>query len=511
MSLTFEQANLDFAVYWKKAFAAVEDEESVDILQQVYEDEIRHVSHGRQWFERMQGVLDLESLENALVFPLSPGRAKGPLFNREGRLKAGLTTDFVDALEVRNVSRGRPPRVFLFNPSVEEEVAGRSPKQSALSLARDLATLPMFLAHKEDVVLAPTPPSDFLLPLHRAGFSIPQFAANRSALGKRELGAILPWGWSPKASQTLGQSWDSDLACLYDKTWAFTQRQRFLAEHEDRLLLRDGAAVLDQKDAILQQIEQGGNWVLKRPFSTSGQGRILLRAPVDSRSERWIEKQLKNGALLVEPWHQRVADFSVQTEIHEDRIQLLGKTRFWTASTGAYRGALLGRWTLGLTTETIRGLQQAGAGKRLDQAALQVAKAAQERGYRGPLGVDAMAVLVDNVLRLQPILEVNPRYTMGRIALALKKRIRGQGAWFFVSLEQVQEAGYPDFPALAQTLSSQERRAGPSGLEQGFWISNDPEQAKSCLTVLGVHQSLDALKTQWTDLGLSWPGSDRAD
>ena len=89
LSLTYEQANLDFAVYWRDAFAAVDDADTVDVLQTVYEDEVRHVRHGVEWFPRLGGGPDFESYQRALVFPLSAGRGKGPVFNRAGREAAG--------------------------------------------------------------------------------------------------------------------------------------------------------------------------------------------------------------------------------------------------------------------------------------------------------------------------------------------------------------------------------------------------------------------------------------
>ena len=46
MSLTFEQANLDFALFYQKAFARIGDTATADILQRVYEDEIGHVKNG---------------------------------------------------------------------------------------------------------------------------------------------------------------------------------------------------------------------------------------------------------------------------------------------------------------------------------------------------------------------------------------------------------------------------------------------------------------------------------
>ena len=50
MSLTFEQANLDFSQYWMGRFAEIGDEETRGLLHRVYDDEIRHVRHGLHWF-----------------------------------------------------------------------------------------------------------------------------------------------------------------------------------------------------------------------------------------------------------------------------------------------------------------------------------------------------------------------------------------------------------------------------------------------------------------------------
>lgn len=505
MSLTFEQANLDFAQYWSQAFTAVDDPETVDILQLVYEDEIRHVQHGLTWFERLNGEATLQALESSLTFPLSPGRAKGPLYDRAGRERVGFSSEFIDALEIRNVSRGRPPRLFLFNPSVEDEIAGRTPKTAALDLAQDLASLPLFFAHKEDVVLARQPSTRFLLDLHRLGFAIPEFAENRKRLGEREIGNLCPWGWSKKTADRFNVPWQSELALLSDKTWAFAQRSAFVEGQENSILLGAEGAVETEKQPILDRIGNGGNWVLKRPFSTSGKGRIRLRLPIDLPSEKWIDKALKTGPLLVEPWHERVADFSMQLEIKPNRVQLLGKGRFWTGPTGSYLGAPLDRWTVGFSTETIRELQSQNVGKLLDKAALQVGNAAKEMGYFGPLGIDAMVVRLNGKLRLQPILEINPRYTMGRLALELNKRVRGQGAWFFLRLDQVQAAGFKDFMALAEVIQEQERTQDNNGIRKGFWPTNDPVHAKSCLTVLGVDHNLLSLKAHWVRLGLPWP------
>jgi hypothetical protein len=44
-------------------------------------------------------------------------------------------------------------------------------------------------------------------------------------------------------------------------------------------------------------------------------------------------------------------------------------------------------------------------------------------GYVGPVGVDAFVYRRAEELRLQPLVEINPRATMGRVGLALRSRL----------------------------------------------------------------------------------------
>ena len=92
LSLTFEQANLDYARHFASAFREAGDERSARVLDRVYRDEIEHVRHGWTWFRRWKkaGVSDWDAFSEILPFPLSPARAKGIGFNAEGRRRAGL-------------------------------------------------------------------------------------------------------------------------------------------------------------------------------------------------------------------------------------------------------------------------------------------------------------------------------------------------------------------------------------------------------------------------------------
>src|SRR5206468_8910889 len=143
LSLTFEQANLDFARHFARGFAAVGDAASARLLERIYRDEIGHVAHGLKWFRRWKNPResDWDAFCRQLKFPLSPQRAKGTTLNVEGRRAAGLEPAYIDQLAVYSQSNGRTPGVFVFNPFAEGHIArGKefTPVKHQAMLARDL-------------------------------------------------------------------------------------------------------------------------------------------------------------------------------------------------------------------------------------------------------------------------------------------------------------------------------------------------------------------------------------
>jgi uncharacterized ferritin-like protein (DUF455 family) len=180
LSLTFEQANLDFARHFARAFAAVGDAESARLLDRIHRDEIAHVASGLKWFRHWKDPdqSDWAAFCRQLKFPLSPQRAKGPALDVEGRRAAGLDANYIDELNVFSQSKGRTPNVFVFNPLTEGHIAqGKSftPVRHQAQLARDLANVPQFLCRQDDAVLIERRPSvEFLSTIKQAGFALPE-------------------------------------------------------------------------------------------------------------------------------------------------------------------------------------------------------------------------------------------------------------------------------------------------------------------------------------------------
>ncbi len=147
MNLTFEQANLDHAHRYAKVFTAVGDEPTAAVMHEVYADEIRHVRLGVHWFRQWypDGPL-IDAHRESLVPPVTLRRARGRVFDRAGRLAAGLPETYVRAIDNMPSARGKPPVVHLFDPTTELRLAngaGYNPDAATLARTADLECLPL--------------------------------------------------------------------------------------------------------------------------------------------------------------------------------------------------------------------------------------------------------------------------------------------------------------------------------------------------------------------------------
>ncbi len=99
MGLTFENANLDFAIEYAAAARRAGDDDTARVLDRVHDDEIRHVAFAWQWLQKLAPDADLwQRYLDALPWPLGPGRARGRSFDRAAREAAGIDAGFIDRL-----------------------------------------------------------------------------------------------------------------------------------------------------------------------------------------------------------------------------------------------------------------------------------------------------------------------------------------------------------------------------------------------------------------------------
>ncbi len=556
LSLTFEQANLDFCRHFAQGFNQVGDALTAELLEGIYRDEIAHVAHGLKWFRRWKDPAqsDWEAFCQTLQFPLSPRRAKGAGFNVEGRRAAGLDTEFIARLNAFSQSKGRTPTVHVFNPFTEGYMAkgvSFSPVKSQVQLARDLAVLPMYLAREDDVVLLPRRPSDTVLAdLADAGFPVPEFVevgidrASESAaiqrLSSRKLGALRPWAWGPDSVERLGALFDSvtgdarpaeqcfneGIAQLYSKAWSANFLRDLLVAWEQAspnvagirdwicpssVVGREVSSWASAQEAIAHfRSAHPCRLVVKEALGLAGANALRLWEPtVLPAQEAWMCSALERGGrLVVEPWLDRVGEFSVHWEMRPDGLHLRG----FAGLLSDHRGQYQGNWAEPrFATRPPHHAVSALAGRiaaMIPAAVIWLGTLLEPRlrdlGFLGPLGIDSFLYRdAQGSIRWKPVVEINPRCTMGRLTLELMRAVApGSHARFrLVNRSQLRGLGVPGFPEFARTFCTtrtREREGEPvRRIREGCFCLTDSEQAEVCVAVFEVRRQPFNSPTAW--------------
>ncbi|MBX3732739.1 MAG: DUF455 family protein [Verrucomicrobiae bacterium] len=541
LSLTFEQANLDFCRHFARCFTEAGDRGTAALLDRIYRDEIGHVAHGLKWFRQWKDPAegDWDAYCARLRFPLSPARARGIGFNAEGRRAAGLDPGFIDRLRVHAASKGRTPSVFVFNPFTEERIAhgpGYAPRRPAAALERDLESVPQFLARRDDIVLVTrTPSPGFLAGIQAAGFPLPEFieiADGRIPTGHpirdRKLGRLRPWAWGPD-SEALLEPLVNQLTtpqdtvqpdggapgrtALYSKAWSAEFLREFLGSPAlqeadvpaaEWLSPPETVGVLSgsEGDALerIATLRRAGfpRVVLKEPLALAGRRMLLVEEPVVSENQRrWIQRALASGhGVVVEPWLDRVADFAVQFELTPEALRWVG----FTGLTNDPRGRFVAsraepRFRTRPPSDVLGFLPDFGKHHgRIPKLYATLMATLEPRlralGHTGPLGVDALVYRdADGRHRLKPVVEINPRYTMGRLTLELIRQSAPgiHGVLELISRARVHAAGFPSLAAWARERAQRfpiEMGGHPEPrLRAGLLCLNDPEAATEWLAV----------------------------
>ncbi len=532
LCLTFEQANLDFAGHFAKSFGAVGDTDTAKLLEKIYRDEIGHVAYGLKWFRRWKnpGENDWDAFCRVLKFPLSPQRAKGFLLNVAGRKAAGLDEDFIAQLNVYSQSKGRTPSLFVFNPFAEGHLAeGKTfnPTKHQAQLARDLENLPQFLCRQDDIVLVRQKPSvEFLSGIKQAGFALPEFSARDDvrSLQARKLGSLRPWAWGPDSFELLKpifpivtgehradeMRFNEKIARLYSKAWSADFLRKIISSKSPPQIWQCpeneiGVAVNSTNEALatIAKIRARGHHkiVVKAAFGVAGSNALRLFEPEILPTQiRWLENAFAHRReLVVEPWLERALDFSVQLEMTAHGLKLCGFTGLLADARGqfvanfaeSHHHKRIPNKIISLFTEpkNISNELLEFYGEVFAQLEVELRRS----DFSGPIGIDAFVYrAVDGAMRLKPIVEINPRYTMGRVLVELMRQTcqNCSGAFRLVNAAQLRAECHADFRAYAQMLAKNfplqlEGEPLPH-IRSGALCLNDPTTAQVCLAVFQV-------------------------
>ena len=334
--------------------------------------------------------------------------------------------------------------LHIFNPEHEWSLAqgrvGGSPPRAAVRLRHDLSYLPTLLAEDGDKVLV----DDKVFALHmlrqwEGPAAHVELVEAADVWQTKPIDAVRPWGWDANICHEL-RSLGTDDSLLPDDEQLMCIRElshravagkvlSALTENMDTHQVVGSSWLCTTMAEVEQHLQHLGSMVIKAPWSSSGRGVMLCHAGVltDQQQRRVNNILLKQGGVMCEPLYDRVADFAMEFVAHDDgSVDYQGLSVFTTTMTQYagnviasedYKYSLLTSFLPVSLLSDVRSLLP-----RLLQAALQ-------GHYQGPLGVDMMVVRLSGnakgapLYAMHPCVEINLRFTMGHVALALAQRM----------------------------------------------------------------------------------------
>ncbi len=159
-------------------------------------------------------------------------------------------------------------------------------------------------------------------------------------------------------------------------------------------------------------------WVVKSPYGFAARERVLGRGPrVEGAQGAWAFKRLARGEpLIFQPWLEVKREYGVVVEVsRRGAHRLLGVSDLQTNGAGTGTGYVLGR------------PPAPGRMKELEETAAVVCEGLRAEGFCGPAGFDAL----EHAGGLHRLLEVNARYTLGFVALAVERELQPKGPTFW--------------------------------------------------------------------------------
>lgn len=333
--------------------------------------------------------------------------------------------------------------LYLFNPDNEISIAngtnGYTPKANISIMAGDLAFLSAYLTGKGDYVLVTKMPDFDFMKSRKEIFGLdckPIIWEKAQLLSFNE---IKPWGWSPRVHNLLKDlksrcneqfresvmsTWRDERRDLYSRRMAAT----CLAEMV-RAIPCIGEGIIPRECntlAGIRSLSEKEDIVVKAPWSSSGKGILFIpKGQMTCKEDEVLSGILrKQGYVMVEKRLNRVLDFAMEFEM--DRLfhlNFLGYSVFQTSRRGEYEGNRVA------SNSSLEGMiaKYTGTGflHEIREQLEKVVMTVFHGKYVGYLGVDMMIYEDESgEFGVQPCVEINLRYNMGIVSIALQRYLQ---------------------------------------------------------------------------------------
>lgn len=232
-----------------------------------------------------------------------------------------------------------------------------------------------------------------------------------------------PWGWTPSAVAAGEQAGAIVEALPFDIVARVNSKLWSHALEVELGIAQKGAALAatieELRDAVARACPgPEDKWVIKSPHGFAARDRVLGRGPqMGEPQAKWSRGRIERGETLIfQPWLDVVREYGVVLEISPDgSFEIQGISDLQTNGAGTGTGYILGRAPV---TERLA---------ELERVASLVSERLFREGYYGPVGIDAL----EHVRGLHPLLEINARYTMGFVALAVERALKPSAPTFW--------------------------------------------------------------------------------
>ncbi|MGD7652989.1 MAG: hypothetical protein ACQCXQ_07220 [Verrucomicrobiales bacterium] len=374
-----------------------------------------------------------------------------------------------------------------FNPNVEGDVVaglrGERPVRNRMTLAMEAEVEAVMLAgcREGDVWLARRVPSAaHVESLKAAGIRLPEMVEDPGVL-RDSFAGFRPWAMSRDALAVVAAGPPHVRELAENRV---VRDRWFSKEVGVELLEMMGAGergmvcrTIDELVAAVEALLVHGGVVVKGAYACAGRDQLWLGADrwQETREVREVVERLlvRHGVVVVEKRRDRVLDFSVQYEKAGDEVGFVGMTTMRNDARGRFQATMVARELGGMIPDE---LEEVFAREEIlavyrDQLPKMIAGLLG--GYDGPLGIDGMVYREPGGrLNWMPVVEVNVRMTMGRVALDLLDRTGADSGRFEVMRKR--SGGRAGRAGTG---------AGTGALEPGCIVLNDPEQASEFLVV----------------------------
>jgi hypothetical protein len=315
-------------------------------------------------------------------------------------------------------------RLWYMNADFEVELAApagayrRLPSFDALN--RRLAEHLLWLAQPNDALLLPEPRSERLQAEAR-GRGVELIPTNQPASQTGR--TFTPWGWTPNAAAAGEQAGAVVRALPFPVVARVNSKLWSHALEVELGTAQPGAALAATFEELQAAVERAcpkpnDKWVVKSPSGFAARDRVLGRGPrLEQPQAKWSQRRLALGETLIfQPWLEVVREYGIVLEISANGgLEIQGVSDLQTNGAGTGTGYILGRPP---APERLR---------ELERIASLVGERLFKEGYFGPVGIDAL----EHRGGLHPLLEINARYTMGFVALAVERSLKPTAPMFW--------------------------------------------------------------------------------